>query len=152
MTRMARMALMAHMALMALMALRTAPLVLVMMIPIPPTLDRTGRSTPMTLLGDLLNSLFFQSSNLANKLDPRVDSDRDNRNDPTSRVGGYGTQDTYGPGTTTGGAGVGGYGTTGHGATGVHHGPTGTTTGAGLGGASGAQYDDPRSTNTGPHR
>ncbi|KAK5091546.1 hypothetical protein LTR05_001731 [Lithohypha guttulata] len=36
------------------------------------------------------------SSNLANKLDPRVDSDRDNRNDPTSRVGGYGSQGNYG--------------------------------------------------------
>jgi len=89
------------------------------------------------------------SSNLANKLDPRVDSDRDNRNDPTSRVGGYGTQDTYGSGVASGGAG--GYGTTGHGTTGTHHATTGTTTGAGIGGTSGAQYNDPRSTNTGPH-
>ncbi|KEF52710.1 uncharacterized protein A1O9_11127 [Exophiala aquamarina CBS 119918] len=79
------------------------------------------------------------SSNLANKLDPRVDSDRDNRNDPSSRVGGYGTQDTYGSGTT------------GHGATGAYHATTGTTTGAGIGGTSGAQYDDPRSANAGPH-
>jgi len=88
-------------------------------------------------------------------MDPRVDSDRDGRNDPSSRVGGYGqTQDTYGSGATTGGvgAGAGGYGTTGHGAIGVHQGATGTTTGAGLGGTSGAQYDDPRSTNAGPHR
>lgn len=38
------------------------------------------------------------NSNLANKLDPRVDSDRDNRNDPTSRVGGYGGQENYGAG------------------------------------------------------
>lgn len=35
------------------------------------------------------------NSNLANKLDPRVDSDMDNRNDPASRVGGYGTQEGY---------------------------------------------------------
>ncbi|EXJ77378.1 hypothetical protein A1O3_09604 [Capronia epimyces CBS 606.96] len=32
------------------------------------------------------------SSNLANKLDPRVDSDADHRNNPTSGVGGYGGQ------------------------------------------------------------
>lgn len=63
------------------------------------------------------------SSNLANKLDPRVDSDRDNRNDPTSRVGGYGSQGNYGSsganpvpssgyqGTSSGvGGGMGGYG------------------------------------------
>jgi len=37
---------------------------------------------------------------MTNKLDPRVDSDRDNRNDPSSRVGGYGAQESYG---TTGG-------------------------------------------------
>jgi len=38
----------------------------------------------------------YHSSNMANKLDPRIDSDRDHRNDPASRVGGYGqTQDTY---------------------------------------------------------
>jgi hypothetical protein len=52
------------------------------------------------------------NSNLANKMDPRIDSDRDNRNDPTSRIGGYGTQDSttgagYGSGTTGTGYGPG---------------------------------------------
>ena len=44
------------------------------------------------------------SSNLANKLDPRVDSDRDGRNDPTSHVGGVGhTQGYTGSSTTAAG-------------------------------------------------
>ncbi|KAJ9655766.1 hypothetical protein H2198_005472 [Neophaeococcomyces mojaviensis] len=49
------------------------------------------------------------SSNLANKADPRIDSDGDHRRDPTSRVGGYGSNDPtqYGQSTS-------GYGTTGH--------------------------------------
>ncbi|KAL2419715.1 hypothetical protein ABEF95_005815 [Exophiala dermatitidis] len=47
------------------------------------------------------------SSNVANKLDPRVDSDADHRNNPTSVVGRYGqtgtgTTSAYGHGTTTG--------------------------------------------------
>lgn len=57
-------------------------------------------------------------SNMMNKMDPRVDSDRDNRNDPTSRVGGYGTQEGYGaqganPNPSSGGMGHNTYGTTG---------------------------------------
>ncbi|KAL3424102.1 cell surface protein [Phlyctema vagabunda] len=71
-------------------------------------------------------------SNLANKADPRFDSDRDNRANPASHVGGTGA----------------GYGTTGThtgtGHTGTHTGATGTgygSTGAGYG----------TSTNAGPH-
>jgi len=48
------------------------------------------------------------SSNLANKADPRIDSDRDGRADPTSRVGGYGSNDP-----TQYGGHSGGYDTTG---------------------------------------
>lgn len=88
----------------------------------------------------LICSFSLDSSNIANKADPRIDSDRDNRNDPTSRVGGYGTQGTHtGTGTGTGA----GYGTTG--VTGTH-GTHGTTTGTSGG------YNDARSTNAGPHR
>ena len=82
-----------------------------------------------------------------NKGDPRIDSDRDHRNDPTSRAGGYGTQqDTgYGSGNTGhgseygsgAGAGAGGY-------------SSGTT--GGYGSSTNAPgYDDPRSGNAGPH-
>lgn len=79
----------------------------------------------------------MSSSNLANKLDPRVDSDRDGRSDPTSRTGGYGqTQGTHG--------------TTGLGSSGVTPGHNATTTG-GVGGTSGGYGNDPRSTNAGPH-
>lgn len=95
----------------------------------------------------------FCSSNMANKLDPRVDSDRDNRNDPTSRVGGYGTQGAgtgAGSGLTGGGAGL----TGAHGATTTGtHGTHGTSGGiGGTHGTSGAYNEDPRSTNAGPHR
>eukprot|EP00249_Psilotum_nudum_P036680 c8360_g1_i1 orf=2-394(-) len=72
-------------------------------------------------------------SNVANKTDPRVDSDRDGRNDPTSRVGGYGqTQghDQYGH--TQGVGGVASSDTYGS-----------NTNNPG--------YDNSRSTNTGPH-
>ncbi|OCT52021.1 hypothetical protein CLCR_09108 [Cladophialophora carrionii] len=51
------------------------------------------------------------NSNIANKADPRVDSDRDHRNDPTSHVGGYGTQGTSGTMSTGAGSGVPGHGT-----------------------------------------
>ncbi|KIW13137.1 hypothetical protein PV08_08324 [Exophiala spinifera] len=79
------------------------------------------------------------SSNLANKLDPRVDSDRDHRANPTSSVGGYGNSQTtsgYGHSNHNGAGGYGaaptsGYGQQGHGA-GVHD--TVTTGGAGYGG------------------
>lgn len=67
------------------------------------------------------------SSNMANKADPRIDSDMDHRNNPASQVGGYGqTQGTHGgTGMTTGGT---GYGTTTTGTTGAHgHGTTGAT-------------------------
>ncbi|RVX73183.1 hypothetical protein B0A52_02310 [Exophiala mesophila] len=88
------------------------------------------------------------SSNLANKLDPRVDSDRDGRNDPTSRTGGYGQTQTGTTGAT--GAGYGGAGTTG--TTGAGYGSSGTTgtTGAGYGGA-GTTGTTGGSTNAGPH-
>lgn len=75
---------------------------------------------------------------MANKADPRIDSDFDNRNDPTSRVGGYGTQ---GQSTHTG-THAGGIGGT-H--TGTHAGGVGGTTGAGYGTTG-------TSTNAGPHR
>lgn len=92
---------------------------------------------------------------MANKLDPRVDSDRDNRNDPSSRVGGYGTQGA--------GTGVGSGMTGAHSATTGTHGTHGTSSGiggthgtsSGIGGThgtSGAYNEDPRSTNAGPHR
>ena len=89
-------------------------------------------------------------SNLMNKMDPRVDSDRDNRNDPTSRAGGYGQTQT-GYGNTGYDSGNTGYGqpTTGHGNVPAHH----STTVGGAGGynTSSSQYDNPRSTNEGPH-
>ena len=57
---------------------------------------------------------------MMNQIDPRVDSDRDHRNDPTSRVGGYGDQQSGyssgvvgSDGTTTGAAGYGSSATTG---------------------------------------
>lgn len=52
-------------------------------------------------------------SRLANKLDPRVDSDRIGASGNTTGAGGYGTGQ-YGSSTTTGGGLTGGYGTTGH--------------------------------------
>jgi len=104
-------------------------------------------------------------SNITNKLDPRVDSDRDNRSDPTSRVGGYGNQDNYGStgtglGHSSGNTGIGhsgaGYGATdtgiGHssGHTGVGqtgYGQTGHTGQSGLG-QSGYGNDQYGSSNT----
>lgn len=90
-----------------------------------------------------------------NKMDPRVDSDRDNRNDPTSRAGGYGQTQTgnagYGSSNTGYDSGNTGYGhsTGGHGTAPAHH----STTVGGAGGynTSSSQYDNPRSTNEGPH-
>lgn len=64
------------------------------------------------------------SSNLANKLDPRVDSDRDGRNDPTSRTEGYGHDQGYTGASAT---------TSGHSATGGPTGGYGVVTGAVVG-------------------
>lgn len=98
--------------------------------------------TGMTGTGNTMHS-----SNLANKLDPRVDSDRDHRANPASNVGGYGNSQTvsgHGQGagvtpamgtgntmhsshTPAGGVGgyetsqASGYGQQGHGATGIGH-------------------------------
>lgn len=110
------------------------------------------------------------SSGVANRVDPRVDSDRDNRGDPTSRVGGYGGQDNYGsstrgPGHQSGAqTGYGGQDTYGSSTGGQGLGSS-TTTGAGYGGqenyqqqapghdsttTSGAGYGS-STTSTGPH-
>lgn len=135
-----------------------------MMILALPTPDLTGKrfdscAIPLSLpgrLGEKANRIetdsFFSidSSNMANKADPRIDSDFDNRNDPTSRVGGYGTQgQSTHTGTHAGGIGGTHSGTHAGGVGGTH---TGTHAG-GVGGTTGAGYGTTgTSTNAGPHR
>ena len=73
----------------------------------------TGEQLLALALYSIIANNSFISSNLLNKADPRVDSDRDNRNNPASSTGGYGqTQQTHGTGM-TGGTGGAGFGTTG---------------------------------------
>lgn len=90
-------------------------------------------------------------SNMANKADPRIDSDRD------GRAGGLGSSGTTGAGYGSSTAGT-GYGSsttgTGYGSTGTGLGSTGhsATTSTGYGSTTGAGLNDPRSTNAGPHR
>lgn len=86
-----------------------------------------------------------------------TDDSSDHRNDPTSRVGGYGTQKAFG--NTTGHAGAGGLtGTSGHAGMGGHTGTgghTGLTGGhTGTGGLTGhptGYAGTTTSTNAGPH-
>jgi hypothetical protein len=76
------------------------------------------------------------SSNLANKADPRVDSDLDRSRNAGVNPHGTSTTETYGrSGATTGTGLTGSHGTTGTHGTGLtgSHGTTGTHTGAGLG-------------------
>lgn len=114
----------------------------------------TGHTTSTSGLGSTTHTGAHGStnagphnSNMMNKMDPRVDSDMDNRNDPTSRTGGYGTQENYGvsganPTPSSGGQ----YGTTGHSGLGSTGHTTGTTGTSGIG-STGAHH----STNAGPH-
>jgi len=105
------------------------------------TSHTTGHTTTGNTTTDnpISSNVGPHSSATANKLDPRVDSDADNRNNPGSRVGGYGDAQTT-SGYSAGHSST----TTGHHATGGHsgaHGTSGlgtTTTGTG-------------STNVGPH-
>lgn len=80
-------------------------------------------------------------SNLANKADPRIDSDRDHRANPASQVGGYGN-------TSTGTAGTTGYGTGTYGTTGT----TGRSTNAGPHDSNLANKADPRVDSDRDHR
>jgi hypothetical protein len=110
----------------------------------------TGHTGSSTLGGSGYNSSTNagpHSSNLANKVDPRVDSDLDRSRNAGVNPHGTSTTETYGHSGATHGTGLtGSHGTTGsgltgsHGTTGTHgsgltgsHGTTGTHTGAGLG-------------------
>lgn len=106
------------------------------------------------------------NSNLANKLDPRVDSDRDSkslapdmmnrqltfadRNDPTSRVGGYGGQENYGvAGSNPAPSSGGNYGNTGYAEPHQTHGHPGHQGHQGVGVGAGPGYDNRATGQTG---
>jgi hypothetical protein len=94
------------------------------------------------------------SSNLANKVDPRVDSDLDRSRNAGVNPHGTSSTETYGHSGATHGTGLTGshgtHGTTGTGLTGSHgtHGTTGTHTGTGLGHTA----PGPAPNTAGPHK